>query len=311
MDNASATTTPLTFTTRTIPPAGRSRVLATLAERGLLPVEPLPGHTPSVGLHKWRLPRASILSGTFAGVRQASRLDSRELFFGINRSGVSVARQHGRELRVGGGDAVVCDPRNGPFCVVRPAATRLIGIRIPRSDLLAGDLPLTVVPATNPALLLLTRYLDAVLPRAMPDDAALAEAFVRHLTDLAALAIRPAPPESATPGVRAARLAAIKADVQRHLTDPTLSATLVAARHGITVRYLHKLFENEARSFSGFVLDRRLDLAHRLLRDPRYAALTVSRVAHDAGFGDLSYFNRTFRRRYGRTPSEDRYHRTV
>ena len=52
-----------------------------------------------------------------------------------------------------------------------------------------------------------------------------------------------------------------------------------------------------------YVLDERLALAYRRLRDPRLAGRTVSSITHDAGFGDLSYFNRTFRRRYGVTPS--------
>jgi len=46
-----------------------------------------------------------------------------------------------------------------------------------------------------------------------------------------------------------------------------------------------------------------IDATYRRLRDPRLAGRTVSSIAHDAGFGDLSYFNRTFRRRYGVTPS--------
>jgi len=54
---------------------------------------------------------------------------------------------------------------------------------------------------------------------------------------------------------------------------------------------------------SQYVLDQRLALAYRRLRDPRLAGRTVSSIAHDAGFGDLSYFNRTFRHRYGVTPS--------
>ena len=29
-------------------------------------------------------------------------------------------------------------------------------------------------------------------------------------------------------------------------------------------------------------------------------------IAYDVGFGDLSYFNRVFRRRYGATPSDIR-----
>ena len=99
--------------------------------------------------------------------------------------------------------------------------------------------------------------------------------------------------------MRTARLTAIKADIGRHLTDGSLSVAALAARHGITPRYLHKLFEDDAMTYSQYVLEQRLALACRRLRDPRLASRTVSSIAHDAGFGDLSYFNRTFRRRYG------------
>jgi AraC-like DNA-binding protein len=38
--------------------------------------------------------------------------------------------------------------------------------------------------------------------------------------------------------------------------------------------------------------------------DPRCAGCTVSAIAFAAGFSDLSYFNRCFRRRYGASPTE-------
>jgi AraC-like DNA-binding protein len=43
-----------------------------------------------------------------------------------------------------------------------------------------------------------------------------------------------------------------------------------------------------------------------MLIDPRLTDRTVSSVAFEAGFGDLSYFNRAFRRFYGATPSNIR-----
>jgi AraC-like DNA-binding protein len=46
-----------------------------------------------------------------------------------------------------------------------------------------------------------------------------------------------------------------------------------------------------------------------LLSDPRLADRTIGSIAFDVGFGDLSYFNRTFRRRYGATPGEIRQSR--
>ncbi|WP_119301426.1 helix-turn-helix transcriptional regulator [Dongia deserti] len=84
----------------------------------------------------------------------------------------------------------------------------------------------------------------------------------------------------------------------------------VAKRQGISPRYLHMLFECEGTSFSQFVLGERLAAARRLLTDPRQDHRTVTEIAYAVGFGDLSYFNHAFRRRYGATPREMRAVRT-
>ena len=106
---------------------------------------------------------------------------------------------------------------------------------------------------------------------------------------------------------RAARLHAIKSDINAHLGDGALSVAAVAARHHLTLRYLQKLFEIEGSNYSAFVLGERLTRAHRLLTNPLHAGCPIGAVAYDVGFNDLSYFNRTFRRRYGATPSDVRH----
>ena len=66
------------------------------------------------------------------------------------------------------------------------------------------------------------------------------------------------------------------------------------------------LFEAEGTSFSQFVLARRLATAHALLADPSRDHFSITAIAYAAGFGDLSHFNHSFRRRYGVTPREVR-----
>ena len=56
-------------------------------------------------------------------------------------------------------------------------------------------------------------------------------------------------------------------------------------------------------TFSEFVLAQRLARARRMLADPRHDAETISAIAFACGFGDLSYFNRVFRRQYAATPT--------
>ena len=78
------------------------------------------------------------------------------------------------------------------------------------------------------------------------------------------------------------------------------------AQLGLTPRNLQRLFESEGTTFSEFLLSQRLNRAHRMLTEPRLAQNPVGSVAYDAGFGDLSYFNRSFKRRYGMTPRDVR-----
>lgn len=93
--------------------------------------------------------------------------------------------------------------------------------------------------------------------------------------------------------------------MRARLGDPGLGIEVVARRQGITPRYIQRLFEAEGASFSEFLRDCRLDFAFRLLDAPD-GGRTIAAIAFEAGFSDLSSFNRAFRRRYAMTPSQVR-----
>jgi AraC-like DNA-binding protein len=132
---------------------------------------------------------------------------------------------------------------------------------------------------------------------------------VTHVHDLIALSLgasRDGTDQAEDRSVPAARLRAIKSDIVANLEDDALTIGAVAARHGVTSRYVHRLFEREGVTYTQFVLHQRLERAYRMLRDQRLGTSTISSIAYEVGFGDLSYFNRVFRRQYHRTPSDVR-----
>ena len=94
--------------------------------------------------------------------------------------------------------------------------------------------------------------------------------------------------------------------IAAQFNDFELTVSAVALRHGVTPRYIQKLFEDDGVTFSEYVLGRRLAEAHRSLADPHLANRSISTIAFNTGFSDLSYFNRTYRRRFGATPTETR-----
>ena len=151
---------------------------------------------------------------------------------------------------------------------------------------------------------LLTGYADLLRSQA-PEGEAGRRLAGNHIYDLAALVVQGATSANAEPvraSLGAARLELIKAEMLRQLTDPELTVTAIARRQGVTPRYIQRLFEQEGITFSEFLRDARLDLAYNAL--DLAGASTVSAIAFDAGFNDLSHFNRAFRQRFGATPSE-------
>jgi AraC-like DNA-binding protein len=81
-------------------------------------------------------------------------------------------------------------------------------------------------------------------------------------------------------------------------------------QNSIVATRFESLFENEGTTFTEFVRNARLKRAYRMLIDPCLADRTISAIAFDTGFSDLSYFNRVFRRRFGETPSDVRAAKT-
>jgi AraC-like DNA-binding protein len=221
------------------------------------------------------------------------------------------AHHRGRTLNMGPGEAVIltgAEPSS--FGGVAQNSVQLLRVPVRLLSPLAADLESAygrVIPRENRALQLLTAYL-AILEKM---DAITAHGFepqvITHIHDLMALAIgatRDAAKIATLRGARAARLSAIKQDIANCLDQPDLSVTMIAARHRLKPRWVQRLFAREGETFTEYVLAQRLVCAHRMLSSPLYGNQKVSTIALDSGFEDLSYFNRTFRRRYGMAPSE-------
>ncbi|UFW46963.1 MULTISPECIES: AraC family transcriptional regulator [Bradyrhizobium] len=235
--------------------------------------------------------------------------------FGISVliSGASTTRQLGREIVGRPGTAVVISGTD-PSVSTMHRMGQFLTIVLPRPELavLLRDLDSAYarqIPAENGALRLLVQYVNTLHAAGPLDAPPLAHAVASHIIDLAALALGAEDDvahEAEGRGLAAARLQAIKTDIRKNLGDHELSATTLALRHGVSPRYVHKLFERDGTGFSEFVLARRLDCAQQMLKDPSFATRTISAIAFECGFGDISYFNRTFRRAYNATPSDIR-----
>jgi AraC-like DNA-binding protein len=164
------------------------------------------------------------------------------------------------------------------------------------------------IPATAPGAQLVGGYTELV-HRNQPLGDKARQVVASHFHDLVALVLDGFVQGGAgwgEGGIRAARLELVKKEILDRLRDPELNIDTVARSQAVTPRYIQRLFEAESLTFSEFLRDGRLELAFRLLNDTDPGRSTVSAIAYDAGFHDLSNFNRVFRRRYGVTPSEVR-----
>lgn len=84
--------------------------------------------------------------------------------------------------------------------------------------------------------------------------------------------------------------------VAQYLGETDLCAERIARALGISSRYVQMLFARMNTTVSHYILESRLQMAAERLRKED---LPVSDIALEAGFNDLSYFCRCFRKRFG------------
>jgi AraC-like DNA-binding protein len=94
--------------------------------------------------------------------------------------------------------------------------------------------------------------------------------------------------------------------IESHLGDESLSPKKIAASSRISLSYLYSLFNDNETTVSQFVQTKRLQRAYEILvADPK-GHRTVSEVAYEVGFKNVSHFSRCFSRHFKVAPRDVR-----
>jgi len=223
---------------------------------------------------------------------------------------VTVAQQ-GREALLRPGDFTVYDSAL-PCRIACLDPFELLVLKVPRPLFdahcpLAQDTMATPVPGDRGAGALIAPFLHSLTIHARslaPDTSAricatLLELLAAALHDRTAAVSRLEAPAVVHMG-RARRY------IIDHIADPDLSPAVIAQALGISVRYLHAIFQAEDTSPSRWILRQRIHMAAGLLADPGRTSRSITDIAYAVGFKDASHFTRTFKSSHGVSPREYR-----
>jgi AraC-like DNA-binding protein len=243
------------------------------------------------------------------GSRGRSRIKDSDLDYIvilINRSGRETVSQDDTATEMRPGDAVVWDStRPVRFQVWEPVVKR--SLFVPRTALdevgtralgIVGAVLNGAAPATN----LLTTYLD-VLARTVDQLAPAAVSAARNATlDLLSAALQPEHVEA--PYAHGPVLRAVVCQwLERNLGRLDLNPSTIAIEHNLSVRSVHRLFEETGETVGSFIRIRRLARARS---DLSTSQDSIAEIANRWGFFDASHFSRAFRAQYGIAPSHYR-----
>jgi AraC family transcriptional regulator, positive regulator of tynA and feaB len=228
-------------------------------------------------------------------------------FINLQLEGVGRYLQRGHVQVCGPGDLALVDTTE-PFEISNGSDFRLFCFAVPRR-LLPTCLP------ERPQLKMGTTEMGRALSRTIashaelclssphaPEFAALSGSHILDLISCLPSAVEQAAPESVSVPVL---LSMMLEYLDSHLDEANLSARTLALRFRCSERYVHKLFSTTERTVGEHINNRRIQLCTRnLLNDGD--GKPISGIAYAAGFRDISYFNRLFKRRHGLSPREFR-----
>ncbi|GGY79902.1 hypothetical protein GCM10010300_24790 [Streptomyces olivaceoviridis] len=277
----------------------------------LLEEEPSPGDIVSDRLGVLRISRVRAGPQT---VTRSSRLitgeDQEFIILTLQERGTAMKEQDGRQCVVRPGQFSLSDSSRAfrktlhePFAFTSFHFPREV-LSVRHEDL--RSLTATTFTGNEGSAAVLAQYVAGLARVAADVDDAVGRRLAVTALDLLALLVderrgRLSRPHSAT---AAATLVRVKDHIMRNLADPGLSPRTIAAVHFMSVRYLHKIFEQEGTTVAGWIRAQRLERCRRDLLRPRALETGVAVIARRWGFVSAAHFSRAFRDAYGMTPRE-------
>ncbi|MEU2432084.1 helix-turn-helix domain-containing protein [Streptomyces sp. NPDC007861] len=244
------------------------------------------------------------------------RSDPEQYQLALTLSGEFGIEQAGRTARAGPGDVLVYDSS-------KPYRGRLTGA--PYAAVITTQFPRTQLPISVPGV-------DRLLARRISGNTGIGALLSSFLTRLSADAGTYRPTDVPRLGTvvidlittllahelevsdrvpaethQRALVLRIQAHIQRHLGDPGLTPATIAAAHCVSLRYLHRLFQQQDLTVAAWIRRQRLERCRRGLADPTLRPLPISAIAARWGFTHPAAFSRAFRIAYGMPPSEYRH----
>jgi AraC-like DNA-binding protein len=226
----------------------------------------------------------------------------------VLQGSILAAPPGGRPVRLGAGDALfTCRPRAYVYQAAAPiviVASTLPVASLPATvrhleDLPIGPLPHSpLVDAVVDLLANLAQRLDE--PWSFDADHA-ARGLIELQTAILTEVIAPTPRAPGPDRVRSAALDYI----ERHLGEPELRPPQIASALGVSLRYLHRAFDDTETTVARHLRERRLEQVARALRAAERQP-SLQHLAERYGFGSQDQLARAFRRRYGTSMTEFR-----
>jgi AraC family transcriptional regulator, positive regulator of tynA and feaB len=235
------------------------------------------------------------------------RLDGADNYFVLFRlRGQALMTQGEQAIRLAAGDAVLVDATR-PVKFLHEESWHNFALKLPRQELVAHlgfDPPGGLVrPNETPAGRLLLQLIQSSSQQP-PWEASSANPYMQMAVyDLVGALFAPSDRSSASP--HADKLfARVRGVIREGFSDPEFGPAEVAAKVGISLRYLQKLFTQRGSTCSEFIYSLRLEHAARLLhrRESLRSGQLLSEIAYACGFNDYTHFARKFRYRFGHAP---------